>query len=610
MRSRAWVMLAPVRRRLIRAGVVGCALSVLAATPAGAQTLRPFDKLDCVPTQGVRFCEGSVATRVPTFDGVPLDVNVTLPATASKNLPLVVQLHGWAGSKSGLGSSKAWAEDGYAVLNYTARGFGNSCGSVASRTADPAGCARGWVHLGDSRYEAHDTQYLAGLLADQGIVAPRKIGVTGGSYGGGQSLTLATLRDRVRLRNGRYVPWRSPKGKPMEIAAAVPVIPWSDLVHSLTPNGGTLDTQVTSPTDDLAPLGIMKLSYQNILYGSGLATGFYAPKGADPGADLTSWFEIESAGEPYDSNPAVRALSREIAHNHSAYYLKMSVRPAATLISNGFTDDLFPADEAVRYANKVLSKYPRAPISQFHFDFGHPRGQGKAADTARLDMRTHQWFDHYVKGKPVRVLRGVEALTQTCPSTAPSGGPYRAKTWDALSPGEVRYGSAGAHTVLSSSGNPVTSRAIDPITGQGACATTAAGDEAGAATYRLPAATGSGYTLLGSPAISARVKVSGRDPALAARLWDVAPGGATQTLVARALYRPRPGKHQVFQLHPNGWHFAAGHVAKLELVGKDAPYGRPSNFVWSIQVSDLKLRLPVHDRPGGAVKQPKRPFTR
>ena len=262
-------------------------LSVLAVTPAGAQTVRPFDKLDCVPTEGVRFCEGTVATRVPTFDGVPLDVNVTLPATASKNLPLVVQLHGWAGSKSGLGSSKAWAEDGYAVLNYTARGFGNSCGSVASRTADPSGCARGWVHLGDSRYEARDTQYLAGLLADQGIVAPRKIGVTGGSYGGGQSLTLATLKDRVRLRNGRYVPWRSPKGKRMEIAAAVPVIPWSDLVHSLTPNGGTLDTQLTSPTDDLAPVGIMKLSYQNILYGSGMATGFYAPKGVDPGADLT-----------------------------------------------------------------------------------------------------------------------------------------------------------------------------------------------------------------------------------------------------------------------------------------------------------------------------------
>ena len=595
----------------MRFGVLGAACAAALALPAAAAgAVTPFGKLTCVPSEGVRFCEGSVATRVPTFDGVPLDVNVTLPAKRSKNLPLVIQLHGWAGSKSGLGSSKEWAEDGYAVLNYSARGFGQSCGSVASRTADPDGCARGWVHLADSRYEARDSQYLAGLLADQGIVAPRRIGVTGGSYGGGQSLTLATLRDRVRLRNGKYVPWRSPKGKRMEIAAAAPQIPWSDLVASLTPNGGTLDTEVTGPFDDLSPVGIMKLSYQNILYGSGMATGFYAPKGVDPSADLIGWFEVESAGEPYDSNPYVRSLSREIAHYHSAYYLKMSVPPAPTLISNGFTDDLFPVDEAVRYVNKALAKYPHARIAQLHFDYGHPRGQGKEADTARLSKRTHAWFDHYVKGERVKVLRGAEALTQTCPRDAPSGGPYRASSWDALSPGEVRYSSAGARTVLSSSGSPAVSRAIDPITGQGACASTPAADEAGTASYRLPAAPGSGYTLLGSPAVSARFAVTGRDPAVAIRLWDVAPGGATQTLVARALLRPRKGSRQVFQLHPNGWRFAAGHVPKLELVGRDSPYGRPSNFDWSIQVSDLQLRLPVHDKPGGVVKKPKRPFER
>ena len=77
----------------------------------------------------------------------------------------------------------------------------------------------------------------------------------------------------------------------------------------------------------------------------------------------------------------------------------MSVPPAPTLISNGFTDDLFPADEAVRYANKVFSKYPRARIAQLHFDYGHPRGQGKADGEALLSRRTHNWFDRYVKGE-------------------------------------------------------------------------------------------------------------------------------------------------------------------------------------------------------------------
>ena len=131
-------------------GLLGAACVVALALPAAAAgAVRPFGKLTCVPAEGVRFCEGSIATRVATFDGVPLDVNVTLPAKRSKQLPLVIQLHGWAGSKSGLGASKEWAEDGYAVLNYTARGFGGSCGSAASRAAAPDACARGWVHLAD-----------------------------------------------------------------------------------------------------------------------------------------------------------------------------------------------------------------------------------------------------------------------------------------------------------------------------------------------------------------------------------------------------------------------------------------------------------------------------
>ena len=262
-----------------------------------------------------------MATRVPTFDGVPLDVNVTLPPGASKNLPLVVQLHGWGGSKSGVGASKDWAAAGYAVLNYTARGFGASCGSQASRDAHPKGCAKGWIHLADARYEGRDSQYLAGLLADQGIVHPRRIGVTGGSYGGGQSLSLATLRNRIRRPNGKYAPWRSPKGLKMEIAAAAPSIPWSDLVYSLTPNGATLDYRVTGPKDDLSPGGIMKESYNDLLYGAGLALGFYSPVGVDPSADITGWITEIKKGEPYDSSPRARAIAREIAHNHSAYYL-------------------------------------------------------------------------------------------------------------------------------------------------------------------------------------------------------------------------------------------------------------------------------------------------
>ena len=69
-----------------------------------------------------------------------------------------------------------------------------------------------------------------------------------------------------------------------------------------------------------------------------------------------------------------------------------------------------------------------------------------------------------------------------------------------------------------------------------------------------------------------------------------------QTLVARGDYRLNPGAPdgtQVFQLHPGAWHFAAGHVPELELLGRDSPYLRASNGTFSITVTGLRLRLPV-----------------
>jgi alpha-beta hydrolase superfamily lysophospholipase len=579
------------------------ALAALAfPAAAGAAGPRPFGTLACVPSDGMRFCEGTVATRVKTFDGVPLDVNVALPQTGDTGLPLVVLSHGWGGRKFGAEDMRPWAARGYAVLAFTARGFGDSCGSVASRAADPAGCARGWIRLDDVRYEARDVQHLAGLLADQGIVDPQRVGVTGISYGGGVSLELAALRDRVALPDGTLAPWTSPGGRPMRIAGAVPEIPWSDLAYSLLPNGRTLDYTITGPTDDLDPPGILKQSYVSGLFGSGAATGYYAPPGADPDADLPGWYAVFTAGEPY--GPQAQPIGRELAAHHSPYHVDHSRPPAPTLIANGFTDDLFPVDEALRFWNRTRAEHPGTPMSLLFLDFGHARGQNKPADVAHYQQRRLAWMDRYVKGDATApALQGVEALTQTCPAGAPSGGPYRAPTWRALHPGEVRLRSAAPQTVVSAAGDPAVAAAIDPIGGQGACATTSAADEAGTANYRLPAATGAGYTVLGSPTVIADLTVTGLFPELAMRLWDVAPDG-TQKLVARGLYRPDPTGRQVFQLHPGAWRFEPGHVPKLQLLGRDAPYARASNGTFTVGVANLDLRLPVREQPGRQVSRP------
>ena len=114
----------------------------------------------------------------------------------------------------------------------------------------------------------------------------------------------------------------------------------------------------------------------------------------------------------------------------------------------------------------------------------------------------------------------------------------------------------------------------------------------------------------------ANLSSTGSYPQIAARLLDVDPAAGTETLVARGLYRLDPSKPdgtQAFELHPGAWHFAAGHVVKLELLGTDVPYSRPNNEQFSITVTDLQLRLPVHEAPGapgtpGAVTRPRPAF--
>ncbi|MFL5829883.1 MAG: alpha/beta hydrolase family protein [Solirubrobacteraceae bacterium] len=628
----------------MRAARIAAAASAAAATaaatlaglaaPAAAATITDVfngqtisgNPIACTAqTDGVRVCHGADGgggasdLRLKTFDGVALEVYVILPPAPGSgtdgNYPLIVQSHGWGGSAGGpnqnayLGpTADGWAKAGYAVLQLTARGFNDSCGSSASRLAAPTACAHGYIRLDDDRYEVRDIQYDAGLLVDAGVVDPSRIGATGPSYGGGVSLQLATLKDRMMAADGSLSPWKSPGGTPISLAAAAPVIPWSDLVYSLTPNGRTRDDAVTSPTADRSPIGVSKASFVGGLYLLGSLSGYYAPPLTDPQADLTTWNTLINAGEPYDSNPQDQALEQQIATYHSAYYLLDGAfgvpheAPPPLLIANGFTDDLFPVDEAVRYYNLERSLFPGDPIALFDWDGGHMRGQNKAADSALLASRVKSFFDHYVKGSGAQTQLGATALTETCPTTAPSGGPFEAASWSALHPGQIQFTTGAAKTISSSAGDATIGKTIDPIAGGGACATVSSTDQgSGVATYRLPAATGSGYTLLGAPTVSAELTATGTFPIIAERLWDVDTRAGTQTLVARGVYRldpNHPNGPQTFQLHPGAWHFAAGHIPKLELLGQDPPYARPSNGAFTISVGALQLLLPVHEQPG------------
>ena len=589
-------------------------------------------------SDGVRVCTGMDGgggagdLRLASFDGTPLGLYVVLPPVPASGrdggYPLMIQSNGWESPSTGPSDRQyggptgdAWARSGYAVLELQPRGFGDSCGTAPAREADPAGCLHGYVHLDDARYEAHDVQWATGRLVDEGIVDPARIGATGESYGGGVTLELATLRDRVMSPDGTLHPWRSPGGVALSIRAAAPVVPWSDLVDSLMPNGHERDDRITTPTTSLSPPGVEKQSFVPGLYAIGNKNEYYAPPATDPSADLTSWVTDLQAGEPY-TTAADQSAIEQLARYRSPYYLldgayDMSREaPAPLLLTNGFTDDLFPVDQSLRYYNLERSLYPSDPVALLDVDGGHMRGQNKPADVAYVSARLQAFLDYYVRGDGTKPPLGATAMTQSCPASAPSGGPYWAPTWADLHPGTVTYRSPAAQTVVSTAGDPTVAATFDPMVSDGlsnlgtsmACQTASATPEGtGVATYRLPPATGAGYTFLGAPTVTADLKATGTFPYLAARLLDVDLASNTETLVARGVYRlDAAGGRVTFQLHPGAWHFAAGHAPELELLGRDVPYLRPANGAFTIAVSDLELQIPVHEPPAARTRARRR----
>jgi dienelactone hydrolase len=607
----------------MRLGFWGGAAALVAAlalaVPASAGAARPLGLTDCGSREGVHQCSG----LVETWDGIPLDTTVTLPETGATNRPLVVLIHGFGNSKyeyldpsssAYTGNAYDWARRGYAVLTYTARGLWDSCGTPESRLANASACAQGYIHLADTRYEVRDTQELVGRLVDEGVADPRRIAATGDSYGGGQSLALAALRDRVMEPDGSLLPWRSPDGTRLRLAAAAPVIPWSDLVHAAAPNGRVGDVRVTSRERATSPVGVEKATFVNAIFvaaqnatGPGQPTGepfvpgrpmgYLAPPGSDPEADVAGWVSRTSAGEPYDE-PEAEAIVEQLVRFHSAYYLPPPRRPTPLLLASGFTDDLFPVDHVLRWAARARKRDPGAPLSLLLGDFGHQRAANKEVERDRLVGAIDAWFARHLLGEKRR-RRGVVAYVGTCPRNADPLGPLAGRSFGSLSRGRLTYSAADGGSVSSEGGDPSVGAAIDPVTGGGDhCAKTTSAEAPGTARHVVAEAGERAITVIGSPRLRAELEVTGARPLdaqLAGRLWDVDPETGEQVLVTRGVLRPS-GASQRWFLYPASWRMEPGHRLELELLGRDPPFHRPSNDDFEIAISNLRVIVPTRQR--------------
>ncbi len=589
-----------------------------ASAHADGPTTAPFGFAGTPTTSPDGVAYTLYSGKAPSFDGLPLDADVTIPAHATYPLPLVVFFHGWSNSKTNYESTTitntttyvshwnnvSFAARGYAVLNYTDRGFHQSCGPderQGNPTAFATDCqGRGyWIHLADPRWEIHDAQYLIGTLADEGIIDPNRIGVTGMSYGGAHSWWLAELNDRTMNTDSSLSPWTSPlKGIPLHIAAAVPQWTYSDLWNALFPNGRALDTDAgVSTTLESNPVGIPIQSYQAGLYAVGAATGSYAAPGTDPTADLTTWNARVTRGNPFYDDPISDTVTYQALRQ---YRLRSPLyqQPDADVPiyqEQGLTDPLFPPVQAINMRNHVLQYDPAYPIKSYFGDIGHSNANNPADEWDYANAVGNDFVDYYLKGVGSKPTFDVTAQTTTCVA-GQTRQTYSAPAWSALSDASITLSSTQAQTTSNTATNSE-GPAVDPIVHAGCLPTTPAGG-AGIAAWTFPVAAP--YTLLGQPTLTVDVNTTGTDAELNARLWDVSPDGSTETLVGRAAYRyvgdastVNTPQRITYQLSGNAWQFQAGHTLRLEVLGNDYPYLQQDNIPAVTTILAVNLNLPL-----------------
>jgi fermentation-respiration switch protein FrsA (DUF1100 family) len=589
----------PTVRRIIGAASAATALALL---PAAAQAdVAPFGHA-CTLANGVRFCPTpDLASRPASFDGTPIDVDVTLPAQGDGPFPTILLLHGLGGTKTDFEGTKEsgynnwfFAKQGYAVITPTARGFGGSCGNSSK---DATACSQGWSHLGDMRYEVRDFQTLVGQLVDEGVVKPDAVGATGISYGGGFSTMLAFLKNRVRLPNGDYAPWTSPNGVPISLAAAWPRWMWSNGEGIFVRNGRAPWSRT--------PFGVTAKSYADVIFAVALGAANVAPTGGDLSTDIALWKRQLDAGI-FDSSTRATLDNAFSYHGVAGVTRASGGGPAPLLMQSGWTDALFPVGQALGAYDALRKADPTAPVALQVADSGHGPGVNHPTDVAAFDAAGLAFFDAWLKGGGAGVKPApgsVTAYTMVCPaSRAAGGGPFTASSFGGLARGSLRL-SAGARKLRITSAGASASLA-QQVTGAapaGALCTRLKPDPSSKA---VVSGASPGATLIGPPVITGRAAVKGTYGQIDARVWDRFAG--RQRLITRGAYRLTDDFNGrfTFTLDGNGWKFARSHRVVVELLGRDSPTYGASPASWSATLTDVRVTLPVREKPGHGIKKP------
>ena len=530
----------------------------------------------------VRECSGFLPSDV---DGALLDVTVQVPSSAPKPIPLVVIVHGYGGSKSSSGDiAQALLKEGYAVLRYSTRGFGNSWGQV---------------NLVDVHAEVADLRSMIGRVIDRSNLHldASAVAITGASYGGGHSW-LAALEPE----------FTSPRGNVVHIRTVVPIAGWSDLLYSLLPNGRERKS-IDRP-------GGAKLSYINGLYASGIRRNPSRPYNNYP-IYFIGWHAWINAQEPNDIDPFFRRIVDGLAGYRSIWWQQLFWSTAIAnqvpvFIVQGFTDDLFPLPEAKRMLLALRTIDPGYPVAAYFGDLGHPRASNKPGEVEYVLALIKRWLAHYVKrdGTPAPAIV-YAALTRPRDEAFNAGNVITAPTLAALATGSVCHRFDGLPTVLvNPATDPMSGFFWDPLIMEGArelqplpVPPESPLVPGSLATYDVSVSALSGGDALeiaGQPKVTLHASTTSYRVQLNVRLFEVDAAG-TKRLITRGTYTressafgvPIGDVDVVIPTYGNYWRAEGTNTLRLELTNVDSPYITPSRVLSATTVTGVQLELPV-----------------
>ena len=537
-------------------------------------------RIDCTTAvDQSRVCNGFLASGV---DGTRLDLALQIPPGTGP-FPLVVLMHGWAGSKTGSGDiADSLVHDGLAVLRYSARGFGESWGLA---------------NLADQHVEIADLRSLVGQLVDDSRFSlnPDAVAVTGVSYGGGQSW-LATLEPT----------FTSPAGAAVRIRTVVPIVPWTDLLYSLMPNG--------RPRDAIDGLGGAKLSYINGLFASGIRRRADRPYFNYP-LYLPAWAGWINAVEPNAVDPVYRQIVNGLAGGRSIWWQQsfwsgVAANRIPVFEVQGFTDDLFPLPEAARMVSALHTIDPSYPITLYLGDLGHPRAVNKVGEVSYVETLMRQWFAYYLKGQgsePAHVVYA--AITRPHAQAFNSADVITASTIDELATSRVDHAFDGTAVLVNPASDPLAgffwdplvmigAEELQPYTGTPAEPPTVPNSMA---VYTLPAASlssASDVLVAGAPLVMLHASSLASRVQLDVRMYDVSADG-TRQLITRGTYTadngalPIGGQDLTIPTYGNLWPLPSSHTLRLELTNLDTPYITPSRVPSVTTISNVSVEIPI-----------------